>query len=88
VSTVEETRVLLFKCREEGWSARIWAGLTADWAVPEPLRRLAQRYEPAVVSSSALSRPDKCFDATGLGKLIAAGRRHSTRRSRTVVVIA
>ena len=42
-------------------------------AVLGPLRRLAERYEFAAVSSSALTRLDECFRATGLDGMIPPG---------------
>jgi beta-phosphoglucomutase-like phosphatase (HAD superfamily) len=55
--------------------------LRPDPEVLEPLRRLAGRYEFAAVSSSALSRLDECFRATGLDELIPADRRYSAEDS-------
>lgn len=55
--------------------------LAPDPAVLEPLRRLAARYELAAVSSSALTRLEECFRATGLTALIPAGRRYSAEDS-------
>jgi HAD superfamily hydrolase (TIGR01509 family) len=55
--------------------------LRPDPAVQEPLRRLARAYELAVVSSSALTRLDSCFRATGLADLVPAGRRFSAEDS-------
>ncbi|GAB2614974.1 haloacid dehalogenase [Paractinoplanes abujensis] len=55
--------------------------LRPDPAVLEPLHRLAGRYRLAVVSSSALSRLDECFRATGLAGLLPAGRRYSAEDS-------
>ena len=55
--------------------------LRPDPAVLEPLRRLAQHYGLAAVSSSALSRLDECFRATGLAELIPAQRRYSAEDS-------
>jgi beta-phosphoglucomutase-like phosphatase (HAD superfamily) len=55
--------------------------LRPDPAVLGPLRRLAGRYPLAAVSSSALSRLDKCFRAAGLAELIPAGRRYSAEDS-------
>jgi beta-phosphoglucomutase-like phosphatase (HAD superfamily) len=55
--------------------------LRPDPEVREPLRRLAERYPFAVVSSSALSRLAECFRATGLDELVPAGRRYSAEDS-------
>jgi beta-phosphoglucomutase-like phosphatase (HAD superfamily) len=62
-------------------SAHLGRVLRPDGAVGEPLRRLAADYELAAVSSSALSRLDACFRATGLDDLIPAGRRFSAEDS-------
>jgi beta-phosphoglucomutase-like phosphatase (HAD superfamily) len=55
--------------------------LRPDPEVLEPLRRLARRYQLAAVSSSALSRLEECFRATGLAELIPPGRRYSAEDS-------
>jgi HAD superfamily hydrolase (TIGR01509 family) len=55
--------------------------LRPDPEVLGPLRRLAARYEFAAVSSSALSRLDACFGATGLTELIPPDRRFSAEDS-------
>lgn len=55
--------------------------LRPDPEVLEPLRRLAGRYRLAAVSSSALSRLEACFRATGLSELIPAERRFSAEDS-------
>jgi len=55
--------------------------LRPDREVLEPLARLAGRYRLAAVSSSALSRLDACFRATGLSELIPAERRYSAEDS-------
>ena len=55
--------------------------LRPDPDVLRPLRRLAERYEFAVVSSSALSRLDECFRATGLADLLPPQRRYSAEDS-------
>ncbi|RBY74682.1 HAD family phosphatase [Blastococcus sp. TF02-09] len=47
----------------------------------EALRRLAERFTLAVVSSSALARLAVCFTATGLDDLLPAGRRFSAEDS-------
>jgi beta-phosphoglucomutase-like phosphatase (HAD superfamily) len=62
-------------------SAHLGRVLRPDPAVLEPLRRLAGHYRLAAVSSSALSRLDACFRATGLDELIPAGRRYSAEDS-------
>jgi beta-phosphoglucomutase-like phosphatase (HAD superfamily) len=62
-------------------SAHLGRVLRTDPAVLEPLRRLSQRYGLAAVSSSALSRLDECFRATGLADLIPAERRYSAEDS-------
>jgi beta-phosphoglucomutase-like phosphatase (HAD superfamily) len=55
--------------------------LRPDSEVLDPLRRLAGRYRLAAVSSSALTRLDECFTATGLAELIPPGRRYSAEDS-------
>ncbi|GIF14977.1 HAD family hydrolase [Actinoplanes teichomyceticus] len=55
--------------------------LRPDPAVRQPLHQLAERYPLAAVSSSALSRLDACFRATGLAELIPAHRRYSAEDS-------
>jgi beta-phosphoglucomutase-like phosphatase (HAD superfamily) len=55
--------------------------LRPDPAVLEPVRRLAGQYQVAAVSSSALSRLDACFRATGLDGLIPAECRFSAEDS-------
>ncbi|MGK5677721.1 HAD family hydrolase [Actinoplanes sp. URMC 104] len=55
--------------------------LRPDPAVLGPLRRFADRYELAAVSSSALTRLDECFRATGLDALVPPGRRFSAEDS-------
>jgi beta-phosphoglucomutase-like phosphatase (HAD superfamily) len=55
--------------------------LRPDPAVLQPLRRLADTFELAAVSSSALSRLDECFRAVGLAELIPAQRRYSAEDS-------
>jgi beta-phosphoglucomutase-like phosphatase (HAD superfamily) len=55
--------------------------LRPDPAVLEPLRRLSRRYRLAAVSSSALSRLEQCFRATGLADLIPAQWRYSAEDS-------
>ena len=55
--------------------------LKPDPRVIEPLRRLRERYELAVVSSSALSRLAACFTASGLDELLPADVRFSAEDS-------
>jgi beta-phosphoglucomutase-like phosphatase (HAD superfamily) len=55
--------------------------LRPDPAVLGPLHRLAGKYQLAAVSSSALSRLDECFRATGLAELIPPERRYSAEDS-------
>ena len=62
-------------------SAHLGRVLRPDPAVLEPLRRLSGRYQLAAVSSSALSRLDECFRATGLAALIPPQRRYSAEDS-------
>jgi HAD superfamily hydrolase (TIGR01509 family) len=54
--------------------------------VPDPevvgaLTRLSERFELAVVSSSALTRLSACFDVTGLAELLPAARHFSAEDS-------
>jgi beta-phosphoglucomutase-like phosphatase (HAD superfamily) len=62
-------------------SAHLGRVLRPDPAVLEPLRRLAGHYRLAAVSSSALSRLDASFRATGLDELIPPERRYSAEDS-------
>jgi beta-phosphoglucomutase-like phosphatase (HAD superfamily) len=62
-------------------TAHLGQVLRPDPAVLEPLRRLAARYRLAAVSSSALSRLDECFRATGLAELIPPKCRFSAEDS-------
>jgi beta-phosphoglucomutase-like phosphatase (HAD superfamily) len=55
--------------------------LRPDPAVLGPLRRLAERYRFAAVSSSALSRLDECFRATDLTELLPPQHRYSAEDS-------
>jgi beta-phosphoglucomutase-like phosphatase (HAD superfamily) len=55
--------------------------LRPDPAVLRPLRRLADHYRFAAVSSSALSRLDECFRATGLADLLPPEHRYSAEDS-------
>jgi len=58
--------------------------LRPDPAVLESLRELARHWRLAAVSSSALSRLEECFRATGLSDLIPPGRRYSAEDSLAV----
>ena len=62
-------------------SAHLGRVLRPDPDVLEPLHRLAERYQLAAVSSSALSRLDECFRATGLAELLPPQRRYSAEDS-------
>jgi len=62
-------------------TAHLGEVLRPDPGVLAPLQRLAGRHALAVVSSSALSRLDVCFRATGLADLLPAGRRFSAEDS-------
>jgi beta-phosphoglucomutase-like phosphatase (HAD superfamily) len=55
--------------------------LRPDPRVLEPLARLAERFDLAVVSSSALERLDACFEATGLAELLPPALRFSAEDS-------
>lgn len=55
--------------------------LEPDPAVIGPLTRLRERYELAVVSSSALTRLSACFTATGLDELLPPEVRFSAEDS-------
>ncbi len=55
--------------------------LRPDPAVLDPLTRLAERCTLAAVSSSALSRLDVCFRATGVAELLPPERRYSAEDS-------
>jgi beta-phosphoglucomutase-like phosphatase (HAD superfamily) len=55
--------------------------LAPDREVLDPLTRLARRFSVAAVSSSALSRLDACFRATGLEELFPAAARFSAEDS-------
>jgi beta-phosphoglucomutase-like phosphatase (HAD superfamily) len=55
--------------------------LEPDSGVLEPLRRLAARFELAVVSSSALARLDACFEATRMAGLFPPEARYSAEDS-------
>jgi beta-phosphoglucomutase-like phosphatase (HAD superfamily) len=65
----------------EAVTAHLGDTLRPDLAVSEPLRRLADRFGLAVVSSSALGRLDACFEATRLAELFPAERRYSAEDS-------
>jgi HAD superfamily hydrolase (TIGR01509 family) len=60
------------------------ATLTPDPDVVGTLTRLGERFDLAVVSSSARSRLDACFAATGLADLLAPDRRFSAEDSLAV----
>jgi HAD superfamily hydrolase (TIGR01509 family) len=62
-------------------TAYLREALEPDPEVVEPLRRLAETLELAVVSSSALERLDACFEVTGLAGLLPAERRFSAEDS-------
>ena len=62
-------------------SAYLGDVLRPDPAVLEPLNALAGRFRLAAVSSSALSRLDACFEATGLAGLFPASERYSAEDS-------
>jgi HAD superfamily hydrolase (TIGR01509 family) len=62
-------------------SAHLGEVLAPDPEVLEPLALLGERYGLAVVSSSAESRLDACFRATGLDRLFPAERRFSAEDS-------
>ena len=62
-------------------SAHLGSVLRPDPAVLEPLTALAGRFRLAAVSSSALSRLDACFEATGLAGLFPPGERYSAEDS-------
>jgi beta-phosphoglucomutase-like phosphatase (HAD superfamily) len=55
--------------------------LSPDPDIIASLKRLSRRFELATVSSSALSRLDACFGATGLADLLALERRFSAEDS-------
>jgi beta-phosphoglucomutase-like phosphatase (HAD superfamily) len=67
-------------------TAHLGDTLRPDLQVSEPLRRLADRFGLAVVSSSALGRLDACFEATRLAELFPAERRYSAEDSLPVPV--
>jgi beta-phosphoglucomutase-like phosphatase (HAD superfamily) len=62
-------------------TAHLAATLRPDPEVLEPLQALASRYALAAVSSSASTRLDACFAATGLDPLIPADLRFSAEDS-------
>jgi HAD superfamily hydrolase (TIGR01509 family) len=62
-------------------SAHLAEALAPDPAVAEPLARLAQRFELAVVTSSASSRVQVCLQATGLDALFSPERLFSAETS-------
>jgi HAD superfamily hydrolase (TIGR01509 family) len=66
---------------QEQVTAHLGSVLRPDSRVREPLRRMAQTYGLAAVSSSALLRLAACFTATGLDDLIPADVRFSAEDS-------
>jgi len=62
-------------------SAHLARVLRPDAEVTEPLERLQRRFGLAAVSSSASSRLDACFRATGLDSLFPRERRFSAEDS-------
>ena len=62
-------------------TAYLGAVLEPDRRVLDPLTRLARRFSVAAVSSSALSRLDACFRATGLEELFPPEVRFSAEDS-------
>jgi HAD superfamily hydrolase (TIGR01509 family) len=62
-------------------SAHLAATLRPDPEVTGALERLGRRQALAVVSSSALTRLDACFRATGLAELLPPARRFSAEDS-------
>jgi beta-phosphoglucomutase-like phosphatase (HAD superfamily) len=62
-------------------TAHLGAVLKPDLGVLDPVTRLARRFSVAAVSSSALSRLDACFRATGLEGLFPAEVRFSAEDS-------
>jgi HAD superfamily hydrolase (TIGR01509 family) len=62
-------------------TAHLARALRPDRRVSEPLRRLAQRHELAVVSSSASARVAACLEATGLANLFDDERLFSAEDS-------
>ena len=62
-------------------TAHLRTVLRADPAVREPLRRLAERFVLAAVTSSASSRLDACLEVTGLAELFDPQRRFSAEDS-------
>ena len=73
-----ERRALVERREVSAYLARV---LAPDPSVQEPLTRLAERLELAVVSSSALARLDVCFEATDLAALFPAHVRFSAEDS-------
>lgn len=62
-------------------SAHLGEVLKPDERVLEPLTALASRFRLAAVSSSALTRLDACFRATGLAELFPESERYSAEDS-------
>jgi beta-phosphoglucomutase-like phosphatase (HAD superfamily) len=66
---------------KEAVTAHLARVLRPDPEVGEPLRRLADAFEVAVVSSSAAKRVAACLEATGLAPLVPDGRLFSAEDS-------
>jgi HAD superfamily hydrolase (TIGR01509 family) len=68
---------------EEKWEVtdHLRRTLVPDSDVVGALTRLSERFQLAVVSSSALSRLRACFDVTGLAELLPADRHFSAEDS-------
>jgi beta-phosphoglucomutase-like phosphatase (HAD superfamily) len=62
-------------------TAHLRRALTPEREVIDVLTRLSEHFELAVVSSSALTRLDACFDVTELAALLPPGRRFSAEDS-------
>ena len=73
-----ERRALVERREVSAYLARV---LAPDPSVKQPLTRLADRLDLAVVSSSALGRLDVCFEATHLAALFPARVRFSAEDS-------
>jgi HAD superfamily hydrolase (TIGR01509 family) len=65
-------------------TAHLAQTLVPDPQIQDALAALAQRFLLVVVSSSALSRLDACFQATGLDQVFPPERRFSAEDSLTV----
>jgi beta-phosphoglucomutase-like phosphatase (HAD superfamily) len=66
---------------KEAVTKHLAAALRPDHEVTGPLARLASELRLAAVSSSALTRLDACFEATGLSGLFPDGSRFSAEDS-------